>query len=107
MNLTARTHTRPRGRLDARAQLRAALDGFKRLGAEPWAQRAQTELNANGEHIPRHDPAAAERLTPQELQIALAVAGGATNREAATTTMFLTGQVGRDGARAQEGGELR
>src|SRR4051812_15223616 len=27
-------------RVDARAQLRAALDAFERLGAEPWAERA-------------------------------------------------------------------
>ena len=76
-------------RVDARAHLRAALDGFERLGAEPWAQRAQTELNATGEHVPRHDPTAAERLTPRELRVALIIADGATVREAATQ-LFLS-----------------
>ena len=76
-------------RIEARAHLRAALAGFESLGAEPWAQRAQSELGASGQHIPRHDPTAAERLTPQELQIALTVTGGATNREAAAT-LFLS-----------------
>jgi DNA-binding NarL/FixJ family response regulator len=44
---------------------------------------AQAELAASGETAKRRDPTAAEKLTPQELQVALAVARGATNREAA------------------------
>jgi tetratricopeptide (TPR) repeat protein len=39
---------RERRRTDSRVQLRAALDGFERLRAEPWAERARTELRASG-----------------------------------------------------------
>ena len=91
----ARTHLcfgerlrRERQRVAARVQLRTALEIFERLGAEPWAQRAREERRAAGE------AAAAERsetadLTPQELQVALLVAGGATNRETAAA-LFLS-----------------
>ena len=76
-------------RVDARVQLRAALETFERLGARPWAERAADELRATGERIARRDPTAAEQLTPQELQIALTVARGATNREAGAA-LFLS-----------------
>ena len=39
---------RERRRADARVQLRAALDGFDRLGAAPWAAQARNELRAAG-----------------------------------------------------------
>jgi DNA-binding CsgD family transcriptional regulator len=74
---------RTRRRLEAREQLRAALGTFEQLGAQPWADRAQAELAATGETAKRRDATAAEKLTPQELQVALAIARGATNREAA------------------------
>ena len=80
---------RARRRRDARRHLRAALEVFHRLGAAPWAERAERELRATGEHRQPRDPTAAERLTPQELQIALVVARGATNREVART-LFLS-----------------
>jgi DNA-binding CsgD family transcriptional regulator len=38
-------------------------------------------LRATGESIPRRDPTAPEKLTPQELQISLLVAEGKTNRD--------------------------
>ncbi len=76
-------------RVEARASLRAALATFDRLGARPWADRARAELRASGERVRRGSPAAAERLTPQELQVALEVAGGSTNREAAAA-LFLS-----------------
>ncbi len=76
-------------RVEARTSLRAALAGFDRLGARPWAERARAELRASGERVQRGSPAAAERLTPQELQVALEVAGGSTNREAAAA-LFLS-----------------
>jgi DNA-binding CsgD family transcriptional regulator len=76
-------------RAEARTHLRLALEAFERLGAVPWAERARTELHATGETVRRRDPTAAERLTPQELQIALAVGEGRTNREVAAA-LFLS-----------------
>jgi DNA-binding CsgD family transcriptional regulator len=73
----------------AREQLRSALATFERIGAEPWAERTRIELRATGEHIRRHDPSAAERLTPQELQVALVVAQGLSNRDVAAR-LFLS-----------------
>jgi DNA-binding CsgD family transcriptional regulator len=68
-------------RVDAREQIRNALAVFERLGAEPWAERARGELRASGERLRRRDPAARDELTPQEVQIAMVVAEGKTNRE--------------------------
>jgi DNA-binding CsgD family transcriptional regulator len=76
-------------RRSARAQLRTALETFERIGAEPWAERSRVELRATGEHIRRRDPTTPEQLTPQELQIALVVAEGMTNREIAAR-LFLS-----------------
>lgn len=79
---------RARRRGEARQQLRGALETFERLGAEPWADRARNELRATGETI-RRDHHASDDLTLQELQVALKVAEGATNREAAAA-LFLS-----------------
>jgi DNA-binding CsgD family transcriptional regulator len=76
-------------RADARTHLRSALDAFERLGAVPWAERTRVELRATGETARRRDPTAAERLTPQELQVALAVGEGHTNRDVAAA-LFLS-----------------
>jgi DNA-binding CsgD family transcriptional regulator len=76
---------RARHRMDARPQLRAALDVFDRAGAKPLAERARAELRATGESVRRPGPSAVDRLTPQELQIARLVAGGASNREVAAS----------------------
>jgi DNA-binding CsgD family transcriptional regulator len=76
-------------RTEARSQLQAALGRFEALGARPWAERARAELGASGAHVRRGEPGATERLTPQELQVALTVARGATNREAAAA-LFLS-----------------
>ncbi|GAA3340481.1 LuxR family transcriptional regulator [Amorphoplanes nipponensis] len=79
---------RARRRADARGLLQEALETFTRLGAQPWAERARTELRATGSAVGR--PAdALPQLTPQELQVALVVARGATNHEAAAT-LFLS-----------------
>ena len=75
---------RARRRVEARAELLEALAGFERLGAALWIDRARAELAASGEHARRRD-SGGEELTAQELQVALLVAGGATNREAATS----------------------
>lgn len=80
---------RNRRRVEARQPLYEALHAFERLGAEPWAARVRAELSATGERGRPRNLASSRRLTPQELQIALAVAGGATNREAAAR-LFLS-----------------
>jgi DNA-binding CsgD family transcriptional regulator len=76
-------------RRGARNQLERALEGFERIGAEPWAERARAELRASGARLQRRDPTDAERLTPQELQIALLVSEGLTNRDVAAR-LFLS-----------------
>jgi DNA-binding CsgD family transcriptional regulator len=73
---------RSRRTTQARERLRSALTTFERLGAAPWAQRAEVELRATGEHR-RRGLAAHWELTPQEIEVAAIVARGATNREAA------------------------
>ena len=73
---------RAKQRREARDHLHRALDAFETIGANPWADRARNELRATGETI-RREPAAIDELTLQELQVALRVAEGATNREAA------------------------
>jgi DNA-binding CsgD family transcriptional regulator len=80
---------RGRRRADAREPLRHALETFEQLGARPWAERARTELAATGETARPRNANAADELTPQELQIALVVANGATNKEAGAA-LFLS-----------------
>jgi DNA-binding NarL/FixJ family response regulator len=80
---------RQRRRNDAREHLRAALGGFERLGAEPWAERARVELRASGESARKRDPSTLTQLTPQEMQIARLVAQGQSNKEVATQ-LFLS-----------------
>jgi DNA-binding CsgD family transcriptional regulator len=80
---------RAKRRAEAREPLREALKTFERLGAAPWSERARGELAASGETVRRRDPYAAEQLTPQELQVALVVARGATNKEAGAA-LFLS-----------------
>lgn len=75
---------RMRKRVEARKQLRAALKTFDQLGAAPWSQRALAELEASGETARVRDDRFRQQLTPQELQVALALAEGSTTREAAT-----------------------
>jgi DNA-binding CsgD family transcriptional regulator len=74
---------RERRRADARPYLRAALETFRRLGAAVWADRARDELRATGEATGSPTSDRLALLTPQELRIAAAVGGGATNREVA------------------------
>ena len=80
--LTYGTWLRRRRRArESRDYLREARDGFERLGAKPWAERAREELRAAGErsNLPVAD--AWEALSPQEIQIASMVIQGLTNRE--------------------------
>jgi DNA-binding CsgD family transcriptional regulator len=68
----------------ARAPLVAALACFHSLGAAPWARRASAELAASGQRG-SHQPsrAALDLLSPQEVQVARAIARGLNNAEAA------------------------
>ncbi|MBO3084655.1 helix-turn-helix transcriptional regulator [Cellulomonas fengjieae] len=76
-------------RSDARPHLRSALAAFDRLGAVPWADQAAAELRATGETAQRRSATGLDRLTPQELQVALMLASGRTTREAAAA-LFLS-----------------
>jgi len=80
---------RAKRRVEAREHLRSAIELFDGLGAAPWSEQARRELRASGESIPRRDPTAPEKLTPQELQVALQVAEGRTNRDVAAA-LFLS-----------------
>ncbi|KUN20473.1 transcriptional regulator [Streptomyces corchorusii] len=99
---------------EARGQLRAALLGFERCGARPWAQQAAAELRANGVAGTARTagagagaavrgggasasgellPDGLDRLTPQQLRIARRVAQGLTNREVALSLSVSTRTV--------------
>jgi DNA-binding CsgD family transcriptional regulator len=67
----------------AKPILAEALETFRRLGAQPWAQRAETELRACGVAVagaPGERDALWE-LTPQQRQIVRLASDGLTNRE--------------------------
>jgi DNA-binding CsgD family transcriptional regulator len=71
-------------RVEARDHLRSALDAFERLGAKYWAERARGELRTGGGASAGATTAPlSELLTPHELQVAMIVARGATNKEVA------------------------
>jgi DNA-binding NarL/FixJ family response regulator len=72
-------------RVAARAELRGALETFSRIGAAGFTERARQELRATGETVRSRSGDEPEELTPQERQVALLVARGATNREAASS----------------------
>src|SRR5262245_5870045 len=80
---------RARRRVDARVQLRSAVEAFERLRAEPWAERARAELRATGETARRRDPSEIDQLTAQERQISRLVAEGFSNKEVAAQ-LFLS-----------------
>jgi DNA-binding CsgD family transcriptional regulator len=66
---------------DSREMLRAARDGFDRLGAALWAERAAEELRAAGEASHPQAQAAWSSLSAQELQVARMAAEGLSNRQ--------------------------
>ncbi len=74
---------------EARAHLRAALETFELLDATGWADRARTALWEGGEAAVPRDSSLLSRLTPQDLQIARAIAEGLSNREVAAR-LFLS-----------------
>jgi DNA-binding CsgD family transcriptional regulator len=84
---------RARRRADSRNVLRTALAGFERLAAAPFAEQARQELVATGETARRRVEATIDELTGQELQIALMVASGASNRETAAQLFLSTRTV--------------
>ena len=68
-------------RSDARTHLAAALETFRRAGAQAWAERAKIELEAAAPTARTgYDESA---LTTQQRLIVRAVSQGATNREVA------------------------
>ena len=86
----ARTHLaygeflrRNQRRVDARTHLRAALETFEDLRAEPLAARATQELRASGETARKRDPSTPLTLTPMERQVAELVRQGLSNKDIA------------------------
>jgi DNA-binding CsgD family transcriptional regulator len=74
---------RAKRRTKARQQLESAWKTFRALGARRWEERCRTEIAATGVRLAPARSGPADLLTPQELQVALTVAAGASNREAA------------------------
>ena len=68
---------------DSRNHLAAASKIFDRLDARPWADRARSELRATGARTPTPQRTALSELTPQEMQVAVSVGEGNSNRETA------------------------
>jgi ATP/maltotriose-dependent transcriptional regulator MalT len=75
---------RERRRIDARVQLRIALDMLDTMGMDAFAARARRELEATGETVRRRTIAPRdEQLTAQEVQIARMARDGLSNPEIA------------------------
>jgi DNA-binding CsgD family transcriptional regulator len=70
-------------RVDARAQLKAALSAFETMGADGFADRARRELLATGEKVRKRTDDTRGDLTPQEAQIARLASDRLTNPEIA------------------------
>jgi len=81
---------RQRRTLEARRQLRAALSEFQLLEARAWIDQAKAALAATGERVGDAATPHLALLTPQETQVCLAVASGATNREVAARLFLST-----------------
>src|SRR3954454_4727117 len=84
----ARTHLlygewlrRERRRLDARRQLRTALEMLSSMGTEAFARRAERELAATAERARRRSVETREDLTAQEIQVARLASDGLSNPE--------------------------
>jgi DNA-binding NarL/FixJ family response regulator len=74
--------------VDARAQLDAARREFVAMDLTLWADRATQEIAGTGERLQSRE-AAQQALTSQETRVAVLVAEGLTNREAAAA-LFLS-----------------
>jgi DNA-binding CsgD family transcriptional regulator len=84
----ARTHLlygewlrRERRRLDAREQLRTALEMFTSFGTEAFTRRAERELLATGERVRKRRIETRDELTAQEAQVARLARDGFSNAE--------------------------
>jgi DNA-binding NarL/FixJ family response regulator len=75
--------------VDAREQLRAALDMFTTMGAGAFAGRADRELLASGERVRGPTAEVTEGLTAQQAQIARLAHKGLSNPEIAAQ-LFLS-----------------
>ena len=75
---------RKRRRVDAREQLRTARQVFRAMGAEAFADRAERELLATGEHVRKRVVETRDDLTAQEAHIARLAGDGVSNAEIAT-----------------------
>ena len=72
---------RERRRLEAREQLRTALEMFNAMGVEAFAGRAERELRATGERVRKRGLEPRYELTAQEAQIARLARDGLSNAE--------------------------
>jgi DNA-binding CsgD family transcriptional regulator len=74
---------RDRRRLEARQQLRTALQMFTTMGAEGFAERAERELLATGERVQKRGAESNTQLTPQEERISQLARDGHSNPDIA------------------------
>jgi DNA-binding CsgD family transcriptional regulator/tetratricopeptide (TPR) repeat protein len=95
----ARTHLlygewlrRERRRVDARHQLRTALELFTTMGAEAFAARAERELLATGERVRKRRIETGGQLTAQEIQIARLARDGLSNADIGAR-LFISGHT--------------
>jgi DNA-binding CsgD family transcriptional regulator len=95
----ARTHLlygewlrRERRRVDARHQLRTALELFTTMGAEAFAGRAERELLATGERVRKRRIETGGQLTAQEIQIARLARDGLSNADIGAR-LFISGHT--------------
>ena len=72
---------RERRRVDARAQLRTALEMFTAMGIDAFAARAERELMATGERVRARNLETTDELTAQEAQVARLARQGLSNAE--------------------------
>jgi DNA-binding CsgD family transcriptional regulator len=73
---------RERRRVDARSELRIALEMLESMGMEAFAERARRELQATGETARKRTTSTSDRgLTAQELQVARMARDGLSNPE--------------------------
>jgi DNA-binding CsgD family transcriptional regulator len=70
---------RERRRMDAREQLRIALEMFTSMGIDAFAGRAERELLATGERARKRNVDTSDDLTAQEAQVARLARDGLSN----------------------------